>query len=96
MYSDIYQRRLCYAQSVRELRPHGLKESRPTIRRDEDQGIGYSEGFGKSRHIIPIALLVKLQRSRKDLYKAVEGPSTLSILPLMITGSGHNFDVKGV
>ena len=68
---------------------HGLKESRPTIRRDEDQGIGYSEGFEKSRHIISIALLVKLQRSRKDLYKAVEGPSTLSILPLMITGSGH-------
>ena len=29
----------------------------------------------KSRHIVPTALLVRVQGSRKDLDKAVEGPS---------------------
>ena len=33
-------------------------------------------GLDKSRHIVLTALLVRVQRSGKDLYNAVEGPST--------------------
>ena len=56
----------------------GPKESRITIRRDDDQGLVSSED--KSRHIVPAALLVRVQCYRKDLYKAVEGPSTRPIV----------------
>ena len=44
-------------------------------------------GFYKARHIVPTALLVRVQRSRKRMYKVVEGPSTRPIVPLMINGS---------
>ena len=44
-------------------------------------------GLDKSRHIVPTALLVRVQCSRKDLYKAVEGPSTRPIVFSMINGS---------
>ena len=36
----------------------------------------------KARHIVPTALLVRVQRFRNDLYKAVKGPSTRPIVPL--------------
>ena len=38
-------------------------------------------GLDKSRHIVPTALLVRVQCARKDLHKAVEGPSTRPIVP---------------
>ena len=41
----------------------------------------------KARHIVPTALLVRLQRFRNDLYKAVKGPSTIPIVLSMIAGS---------
>ena len=41
-------------------------------------------GLDKARHKVPIALLVRLQRLRKDLYKAVKGPSTRPIVLSMI------------
>ena len=39
------------------------------------------------RHIVPTALLVRVQCFRKGSYKAVEGPSTRPIVLSMITGS---------
>ena len=36
-------------------------------------------GLDKARHKVPTALLVRVQRLRNDLYKAVKGPSTISI-----------------
>ena len=65
----------------------GLKESRLTIRRDEDHGLASSEEVWTSRHIVPIALLVRVRCFWKDLYKAVEEPSTRLIVLSMITGS---------
>ena len=44
-------------------------------------------GFDKARHIVPTALLVRVQFLRKGLYKAVEGPSTRPIVLSMINGS---------
>ena len=44
-------------------------------------------GLGKARHIVPTALLVRVQRFRNDLYKAVKGPSTRPIVLSMIAGS---------
>ena len=44
-------------------------------------------GLDMSRHIVPTALLVRVQCFRKDLCKAVEGPSTRPIDLSMITGS---------
>ena len=44
-------------------------------------------GLDKADHIVPTALLVRVQCVRKGLYKAVEGPSTRPIILLMITGS---------
>ena len=36
-------------------------------------------GLDKVRHIVPTALLVRVQRFRSDLYKAVKGPNTRPI-----------------
>ena len=41
----------------------------------------------KTRHIVPTALLVRVQCFRKDLYRAVEGPNTKLIDLSIITGS---------
>ena len=43
-------------------------------------------GLDKARHIVPTALLVRVQRFRNDLYKAVKGPSTRPIVLSMIAG----------
>ena len=44
-------------------------------------------GLDKARHIVPTALLIRVQRFRNDLYKAVKGPSTRPIVLSMIAGS---------
>ena len=44
-------------------------------------------GLDKARHIVPTALLVRVQCFRKGPYKVVEGPSTRSIVPSIINGS---------
>ena len=41
----------------------------------------------KARHIVPTALLFRVQCLRNNLYKAVEGPSTRHIVFSMISGS---------
>ena len=41
----------------------------------------------KARHIVPTALLVRVQRLRNTVYKAVKGPITRPIVVPMITGS---------
>ena len=41
----------------------------------------------KSRHIVPNVLLVRVQRFKKDLYKTVEGPSTIPIVLSKISWS---------
>ena len=43
--------------------------------------------FGQVRHIVLTALLVGVQCLMNDLYKALEGPSTRSIVLSIITGS---------
>ena len=44
-------------------------------------------GHDKSSHEVPTVLLVRLQRSREELYKAVEKPSTKPIVLSVITRS---------
>ena len=44
-------------------------------------------GLDKARHIVPTALLVRVQCFRKGSIKGVEGPSTRPIVFSMITGS---------
>ena len=44
-------------------------------------------GLDKARHIVPAALLVRVQRFRNDLYKTVKEPSTRPIVLSMIAGS---------
>ena len=41
----------------------------------------------KARHIVPTALLVRVQCLRNNLYRAVEGPNTRPIVLSMIAGS---------
>ena len=45
------------------------------------------EGLDKARHIVPTALLVRVQCFRKGLHKAVDGPITRPIFLSVITGS---------
>ena len=68
----------------------GLKEFRLTFRGDEDRGLVSSEMVWTSPviyNVVPTALLVNVQCVRKDMYKAVEGPSTRTIVLLMINWS---------
>ena len=44
-------------------------------------------GLDKARLIVQTALLVRVQRFRNDLYKAVKGPSTGPIVLSIIAGS---------
>ena len=44
-------------------------------------------GLDKARRIVPTAVLVRVQRFRNYLYKAVKGPSTSPIVLPMIAGS---------
>ena len=44
-------------------------------------------GLDKARHIVPTALLVRVQCFRKSLHKAVQGPSTRPIVVSMINWS---------
>ena len=44
-------------------------------------------GLDKAQHKVPTVSLVRVQRLRNDLYKAVEGPSTRLIVLSMITWS---------
>ena len=44
-------------------------------------------GLDKARHIVQTALLVRVQRSRNDLYNAVKRPSTRPSVLSMIFGS---------
>ena len=44
-------------------------------------------GLDKARHIVPTALLVRVQRLRNDLHKTVKGPSKRPIVLSMIAGS---------
>ena len=62
--------------------------SRLTIRGDEDQDlVAFEEVWTRPVHIVPAALLVRVQCSRKGPYKAVERPSTRPIVLSMINGS---------
>ena len=49
--------------------------------------ISIASGFDKTCHIVPTALLVRVQCFRKSLYTTVEGLSTRKLVLLMITGS---------
>ena len=44
-------------------------------------------GLDKARHIVQTDMLVRVQRLRNDMYKAVKGPSKRPIVLSMITGS---------
>ena len=44
-------------------------------------------GLDQASHIVPTALLVRMQRLRNDLYKAVKGPSTSPIVLSLMAGS---------
>ena len=77
------QRAVCTRAPVRK-----PKESQLTIRGDWDQdpaALMRCRRLDKARGIVPTAFLVKVQRSRNDLYKAVKGPSTSHIVLSMIT-----------
>ena len=60
------------------------KESRITIRGDEVRALSPLRRLG---NVVPTVLLVRLQCSGKDLYKAVAGHNTKPIVLSMITGS---------
>ena len=64
-----------------------LKEFLLTITEDEDQGLVSSEEVWTSPLYSSQRLVSQSQRSRKDLYKAVEGPCTRPIVLSMITTS---------
>ena len=90
IYKDILQSRLC---------PCCLEASsgpRTKVPTNNRRGQGSRpcllwRGLDKSRHIVPTALLVRVQCFRKDLYKAVEGPSTRPMVLSMIPGSSENY-----
>ena len=87
IYKDIRQSRLCSARL--EASSGSRSKGVPTYnQRGWRSGPGLLWGaLDKSRHIVPTALLVRMQCFRKDLYKAVEGQSTRPIVLPMITGS---------
>ena len=72
----------------------GLKESRLSIRGDEDQGLVSSEEVWTSPSNSPHRLVSRVLCLRRDLYKAVEGPHT-DILSSRWT-LGHYFHIEGV
>ena len=51
-------------------------------------------GLNKSRHVVPIALLVRVQCLRRDMYKVVEGPSKRHVVLSTITGPYFRFDKR--
>ena len=63
----------------------------PVWKRDQFKGLKESclpwGGLDNARHKYITRRLVRVQCLRKDLYKAVEGPSTTLIVLSMITGS---------
>ena len=75
-YIDVRQSRLCSARLEASSGPR----SRLTIKKNQRgrrSGLClFLGGLDKSRHIVPTALIVRVQCFKKDLYKAVEGPST--------------------
>ena len=83
--SDIHLNRLCSSQTVTELTSDGTG-----VPNNNQRGRGSGPrllwvGLVKSRHIVPTALLVRVQCIRSDMYKAVEGPSTRPIVLSMST-----------
>ena len=84
MYSNIkvYQKSL-YASS-------GPKAEGVPTNNQRGRGSGPCRlwgGFGEARHIVQTALLVRVERFRNDLYKAIKGPSSRPIVLSMIAGS---------
>ena len=83
---DIRQSMLC---SARLETSSGLRNKGVPTNNQRGRGSGpclLRGGLNKSRHIVPTALLVRVQCFRKDLYKAVEGPSTRPIVLSVIIG----------
>ena len=64
------------------LRPSGseLRFKDKGVQTNNQRGRGPGPSLDKSHHIVPAALLVRVQCFRKDLYKAVEGPYTRPIV----------------
>ena len=85
MYKDIHQRRLCSArlEASSDQKTEGFSNNNQRGRGSRSCLIWVC--LDKFRHIVSIALLVRVQFFRKDLYKAVEGPSTRPIVLSMIT-----------
>ena len=68
----------------------GQKAERVSTNNQGGRGSGPCRLWGildKARHIVPTALLARVQRFRNDLHKAVKGPSTKPIVLSMIAGS---------
>ena len=78
-----------YAQSVHEPRSKLMVEwVRTKYQRGRESGSCLFWGdLEKSRHIVPITLLLRVQFFRKDMYKAVGEPGAISIVLSVITGS---------
>ena len=81
IYKDIRQSRLCSARLEASTGP-----TTKGVPNNNQRGRGSGPcllwgGLDKSRHIVPIAWLVRVQCFRKDLYmyKVVEGQSTRSV-----------------
>ena len=86
IYKDLRQSRLCSSRLEASSGPR--TKGVPT---NNQRGRGSGPcllwvGLDKSSYIVPTALLVGVQCFRKDLYKAVEWPSTRPIVLSMITG----------
>ena len=83
--------RLCNSPPIwKQGQAQGLKESRLTIRGTRVRALSPLRRLGQVfRHIhaVTTTLLVRVQRSRKDMWNAVEGPSTRYIVLSMNTGS---------
>ena len=68
----------------------GPKAEGITTNNQRGQGSGHFHLCGsldKARYIVPSALLVRVQRFRKDPYKAVKEPSSRHVVLSMIAGS---------
>ena len=84
--SDIRKSRLCSAQFVRQLRSKGCKS--PNNQKGQSSGpCRLCGGLEKVCHVVPTALLVRVQCSRKSLHMVVEGMSTRHIAILMFPRS---------
>ena len=106
--SNIHKSRLCFAQSVRELKSKACRSELVASNNKKEQSSGPCRpcgGWGNACHVVITVLLIRMQCSRRSLYMTVEGQSTRPIVfsmtcfvpsVCMISANSNNFRMSDI